>query len=145
MAVNVLIAIMATKYTAIAVLFLGLAFWVVCRTYIRISYQIRLLSLNSVSPIFSHAIETMRGFRTIHSFGWDGHFYRKFLKILDDSQRPYYTMFAVQQLLQVVLDLFVAVIAIITCSAAIALKDLADTGMLGLTLTSLVSYGPSYR
>ncbi|PVH90076.1 hypothetical protein DM02DRAFT_548456 [Periconia macrospinosa] len=135
---------MATKFTAFAVPFLGVAFWLVCRTYLRISYQVRLLDLNSVSPIFNHAIETMQGFRTIHSFGWEDHFYTKFLNILDDSQRPYYMMLAVQQLLQVILDLFVAVIAIITCSATVALKNSVDTGMLGLTLTSLVCHDLSY-
>lgn len=138
MAVNVLIAVLATKFTVIAVPFLATAFWLVCRTYLRISYQVQLLNLNSVSPIFSHAIETMQGFHTIHSFGWADHFYARFLYVLDDSQRPYYTMFAVQQLLQVVLDIFVAVVAIIICSVAVALKHSVDTGMLGLALTSLV-------
>jgi ABC-type multidrug transport system fused ATPase/permease subunit len=140
--VNVLIAILATIYTAIAIPFLGLAFWLVCRTYLRISYQVRLLDLNSVSPIFNHAIETMQGYHTIHSFGWQDYFYSKFLCLLDESQRPYYTMFAVQQLLQVVLDLFVAVLAIIACSATVAFKNAVDPGILGLTLTSLVRLTP---
>lgn len=138
MIVNILLATITTKWIAIAIPFLGVAFWLVCRTYLRVSYQVRLLELNSLSPVFNHTIETMQGFRTIHSFGWADHFLTKFLETLDNNQRPFYTMRAVQQFLQVVLDLFVAVVAIITCSAAVALKDTVDAGLLGLTLTSLV-------
>jgi ATP-binding cassette, subfamily C (CFTR/MRP), member 1 len=136
--VNVFIVFLTNVYTAIAVPFLGVGFWLLCRTYLRISYQVRLLDLNSVSPIFNHAIETVQGYRTIHCFGWQDHFYRKFLYLLDESQRPYYTMFAVQQFLQVVLDLFVAVLAIIACSATVTLKNSVNPGTLGLALTSLV-------
>lgn len=135
---NILIAIVAANITAAVVPFLGIAFWIVCRTYLRLSYQVRLLELGSVSPILNHAIETMQGHRTIHSFGWAQHFYLKFLSALDDSQRPYYTMRAVQQLLLVVLDLFVAVMAITTCAAAVGFTNSMDPGMLGLTLTTLV-------
>lgn len=108
------------------------------RVYLRTSRQLRLLDLESRSPVYSHFLETMEGLATIRAFGWDDRFCEINLKQLDDSQKPYYLMFCIQRWLGLVLNLIVAAVAVIVVSLALSLKGTTTVGLLGVSLNSVL-------
>ena len=88
-------------------------FAVLQKYYLRTSRQMRLLDLEAKSPLYSHFIESLQGLVTIRAFGWAGDFEKKNLTLLDISQKPYYLLFCIQRWLALILDLLVAVLAVI--------------------------------
>ncbi|GAB7352459.1 hypothetical protein MBLNU459_g2868t1 [Dothideomycetes sp. NU459] len=83
---------------------------------------LRLLDLESRSPVYSHFLETLEGLSTIRAYGWETQFKQINLRRLDHSQKPYYLMFCIQRWLGLVLDLVVAAMAVIVVSLAMTLK-----------------------
>lgn len=73
----------------------------------------RHLDLEAKSPLYRQFTETMNGVITIRAFGWKSAFLQENHKLLDYSQKPYYLLFCIQRWLAVVMDLFVAGIAIV--------------------------------
>lgn len=108
------------------------------RVYLRTSRQLRLLDLESRSPVYSHFLETMEGLATIRAFGWEDKFRDINLERLDDSQKPYYLMFCIQRWLGLVLNLIVAAVAVIIVSLALSLKGTTTVGLLGVSLNSVL-------
>ena len=84
--------------------------------YLRMSRQLRLLDLEAKTPLYTHFTETMAGVVTIRAFGWKQAFVAENLKALDFSQLPYYMLYCIQRWLGVVLDLFVAGVAVLLVS-----------------------------
>jgi ATP-binding cassette subfamily C (CFTR/MRP) protein 1 len=80
------------------------------------SRQLRHLDLEAKSPLYTHFTETLSGVVTIRAFGWKPAFLQENLRLLDFSQKPYYLLFCIQRWLGVVMDLFVAGIAILLVS-----------------------------
>lgn len=83
------------------------------RFYIRTSQQMRHLELESKSPLYTHFTETLNGVPTIRAFGWEKHFLKENLGLLDYSQRPYYILLCIQQWLSLSMGMFVAVISVL--------------------------------
>lgn len=108
------------------------------RIYLRTSRQLRLLDLESRSPLYSHFLETLEGLSTIRAYGWETQFRYINLKRLDDSQKPYYLMFCIQRWLGLVLDLVVAAMAVIVVSLAMTLKGTTTVGLLGVSLNNVM-------
>lgn len=108
------------------------------RIYLRTSRQLRLLDLESRSPLYSHFLETLEGLSTIRAYGWETQFQNINLKRLDDSQKPYYLMFCIQRWLGLVLDLVVAAMAVIVVSLAMTLKGTTTVGLLGVSLNNVM-------
>lgn len=80
--------------------------------YLRTSRQLRHLDLESKSPLYTQFNETLSGIVTIRAFGWQRNFQDEHKQLLEESQKPYYFLFAVQRWLTMVLDLVVAGIAV---------------------------------
>lgn len=80
------------------------------------SRQMRHLDLEAKSPLYRHFTETGSGVVTIRAFGWEEAFLQENQKLLDYSQKPYYLLFCIQRWLAVVMDLFVAGIAVVLVS-----------------------------
>jgi hypothetical protein len=58
---------------------------------------------------------------------------------LDQSQVPFYLLFAIQNWLNLVLELMVAGLITVICGLAVGLRSKVDPGYLGLALVSAVS------
>ncbi|QSZ28996.1 hypothetical protein DSL72_003505 [Monilinia vaccinii-corymbosi] len=86
--------------------------------YLRTSRQLRLLELETKSPLYTHFLDTLRGLRTIRAFNWTATNQELNSKLLDTSQRPVYLLFMVPQWLAVVLNLVMTAIVIILVSVA---------------------------
>jgi ATP-binding cassette subfamily C (CFTR/MRP) protein 1 len=116
---------------------------VIQKFYLRTSRQVRLLDLEAKSPLYTHFIETLSGLVTIRAFGWSGQFVEQNLVLLDNSQKPYYLLFCIQRWLSIVLDVMMAILAIILMVLVVELRDSVDPGYVGLALLNVISFGSS--
>lgn len=117
-----------------------LALYLIQKYYLRTSRQLRLLDLEAKSPLYTQFAETLAGLPTIRAFGWAPAFRADNHRRLDASQRPFYTMFCVQRWLQVVLDLFVAGVAVVLVAVALRGATTASSAAVGLAMVNLIGF-----
>ncbi|GAQ06389.1 hypothetical protein ALT_3710 [Aspergillus lentulus] len=101
-----------SSYAALTAPFFILALWVLQRFYLHTSRQDRLRDIEAKAPLYSHLLETIDGLATIRAFQWTTDFETKNERLTTRSQIPIYTLYCVQQWLQVVLDMVVILIAV---------------------------------
>ncbi|KAF2715991.1 putative ABC transporter [Polychaeton citri CBS 116435] len=132
-----------SKFMACTVPFCFIALYGIQNVYLKTSRQLRLLDLETKSPLYTNNIETVEGLMTIRAYGWQEAFQARNDCFLDASQRPLYLLYSVQRWLQFVLDMLVAVLVTITVVLSVALagyKGAPSAGGTGVALTSLVSF-----
>ncbi|KAK2608436.1 hypothetical protein QQS21_003003 [Conoideocrella luteorostrata] len=116
------------------------ALYFVQKCYLRTSRQMRFLDLEMKSPLYTQFTKTLSGLSTIRAFGWSLAFVEDNHRRLDTSQKPFYNMFAIQRWLQVVLDLFVAGMALVLVSVALNIPNHTTKGAIGLALVNLIGF-----
>lgn len=77
-----------SSYTSAALPFLAVTVYLLQRFYLRTSCQLRYMDLEAQAPLIDAIQETMDGVSAIRAFGWQSASHRKFLNLLDRSQRP---------------------------------------------------------
>ncbi|RCI13536.1 hypothetical protein L249_5547 [Ophiocordyceps polyrhachis-furcata BCC 54312] len=120
-----------------------LAIYVLQKYYLRTSRQMRLLDLEAKTPLYRQFTETSAGIVTVRAFGWKEDVLAEHLQQLDHSQKPYYMMFCIQRWLNVVLDVFVAALAIVLVGFALGFSSAATQGSIGLALLNVVEFSQS--
>ncbi|KAH7175419.1 P-loop containing nucleoside triphosphate hydrolase protein [Dactylonectria macrodidyma] len=131
----------ASPYLAIAYPVLLAVLYFVQMFYLRTSRQIRLLDLESKSPLYTHFLDTINGIATIRAFGWENLDIKQNNKLLDTSQRPAYLLAMIQQWLMTTLNLIVTGIAVLLVSLATQLN--VNTGLTGASLVTLLTFSES--
>lgn len=114
--------------------------------YLRTSRQLRLLDLEARSPLYTHFLETIQGLVTIRAFGWHASFREVNNKHLSASQKPFYLLYCVQRWLNFVLDIFVAVLAVVVIAMATQLRGKTggtNGAALGLSLVNILGFNVS--
>jgi ABC-type multidrug transport system fused ATPase/permease subunit len=134
-----IILIATTPYIAAAMPIVMTVFWGIQTVYLPTSKQLRIIDLDAKAPICSHFISSLSGRLAINSFGWRQVYEDKNEHLLEDSQKAYYLLKTVQNWISLVLDMTVAVLAIILTALAVSLKQKVDPAFLGLAMTSIVS------
>ncbi|EHK99656.1 putative Metal resistance protein YCF1 [Glarea lozoyensis 74030] len=74
--------------------------------YLRTSRQLRLLDLEAKSPLYTQFMESLSGLATIRAFGWRNALEKHNSEMLDQSQKPFYLLFAVQRVAMLNVILF---------------------------------------
>ncbi|KAK1636315.1 ABC transporter [Colletotrichum phormii] len=133
---DITLTTLATPTLSLSVPFLILLLYLLQRIYLQTSRQIRLLDLETKSPLFSHFIASATGLVTIRALGpsWTSRVQSQSLQRLDLSQRAFYAMGSLQKWLLLVLNLVVAALAVLLVASAIMLRDRVDPGLLGVAL-----------
>ncbi|TDZ13509.1 ABC transporter atnG [Colletotrichum spinosum] len=132
----------ATGYLALAIPFLVVALYIIQHIYLQTSRQIRLLELESKSPIFSHFIASFAGLVTIRALSRTPAARAANLTHLDRSQRAFYTLNSLQNWLLLVLNLTVAGLAVLLVTLAVTSRSTTiDAGLLGVALVSVMGSG----
>jgi ATP-binding cassette subfamily C (CFTR/MRP) protein 1 len=133
-------ALIATgSYYMVATLpFTFLAIYYLQKVYLRTSRQLRILELESRSPVYALFLETLEGLVTIRGFGWQTAMTEENIRRLDKSQVPYYLMFCIQRWLALVLDLMVAGLAVAVVTLATLLSYSTTPGLLGVSLNAIL-------
>ncbi|KAK2022803.1 ABC transporter [Colletotrichum zoysiae] len=135
---GVVIAV-GSPFMAVSYPFVIFFCWIVSRFYLRTSRQIRLLDLESKSPLYTHFLDTIKGVATIRAFGWTDKEIGFNQSLLDTSQRPAYLLAMIQQWLVVTMQLMVACLAVVLVGLAIGLR--ASSGFTGASLVTVMSLG----
>ncbi|KAK0757803.1 hypothetical protein N5P37_009819 [Trichoderma harzianum] len=115
------------------------------RFYLRTSKQLRVMELEAKSPLYEQFLETISGICSVRAFSYQWAFRTQNDQLLDDSQRPLYTLWALQAWLGVVLDLTVASLALIVVGLAIGLRDKVQSASIGVALLNLTSLGETIK
>jgi len=135
----------ASIYAAIAFPIVLLALFFIQKCYLRTSRQLRLLDLESKSPLYSQFMEILSGLATVRAFGWQSALVDKARQLLDESQKPFYLLFAVQRWLTLVLDLIVAAVAVMLCVLVVKLRGKLDPGFVGVALLNIIMFSQSIK
>ncbi|OTB09170.1 hypothetical protein M426DRAFT_7187 [Hypoxylon sp. CI-4A] len=123
--------------------FLISVIWALQNVYLRTSRQLRLLDLESRSPLFSHFLESVGSLATIRAFGWESRFKARHERLLDQSQRPQYMLYCSQRWLNLVLDLVAGAEAVLVIGLAVGLRRSTSPGLLGVSLNSILTFSGS--
>ncbi|KAJ5622972.1 hypothetical protein N7490_011577, partial [Penicillium lividum] len=134
---------LATGYFALTLPPLAAIMWVIQKYYLRTSRQVRLLDLEAKSPLYTHFIESLSGLVTIRALGWSEEFVDQNLRALDYSQRPYYLLFCIQLWLSIVLDVMVAILAIVLMILIVKLRESVGAEYTSLALLNVMNYSGS--
>jgi ABC-type multidrug transport system fused ATPase/permease subunit len=140
----VLIAV-TTRYLAVVVPLLALAFWAVQHIYLRTSRQARLLEIEHMAPLHTRLIETLDGLETIRALGWQGRLMTRNTELLDDSQRPAYLLKCLQCWLGLVVDLLVAGLAVVLVVVATTLRERVGPAYMGVALANVLALGGTVK
>jgi ABC-type multidrug transport system fused ATPase/permease subunit len=135
----------ASAYAAIAFLILLTALFFIQKFYLRISRQLRLLDLEAKSPLYSQFMECISGLATIRAFGWQRALEEKNRKLLDQSQKPFYLLFAIQRWLTLILDLMVAAMAVLLIILVVTLRGKISPGFVGVALLNVILFSQSIK
>lgn len=100
-------------YMLISLPFIFAALFFLQRYYLRTSRQLRHLELESQAPLVTSVREASDGLIYIRGFGWDEQILERTLHFLDESQKPTYLLYSSQQLLALIIDLLVALLALV--------------------------------
>jgi ATP-binding cassette, subfamily C (CFTR/MRP), member 1 len=76
---------------------------------------------------------------SLRAFGWSGAALDKNTQLLDTSQKPFYLLLCVQRWLTLVLDMIVAVIAVLLMSFAVVLRSRINPGLLGVAMVNVMN------
>jgi ABC-type multidrug transport system fused ATPase/permease subunit len=135
----------ASVYAAIAFPVVLGSLYVIQKVYLRTSRQLRLLEIEAKAPLLSHFTDCLSGLVTLRAFGWQDAMEEKNLKILDYSQRPFYSMYSAQRWLTLTLDLVVAGIAIVLINLVVALRGSLNAGYVGVALFNVILFSQTVK
>ncbi|KAI5468185.1 P-loop containing nucleoside triphosphate hydrolase protein [Mariannaea sp. PMI_226] len=138
------IIIYGSPWSGLAIPIVGVAMYLIQRTYLLTSRQLRTLEIAAKAPLFSHFLETINGLTTIRALQWTSAYARKNLEAVRVSQKPFYLLFSAQNWLNLVLDLTVAGLAVTIMCVGVATRSAANS-TLGLSLFSTSSVGLSAK
>lgn len=135
----------ASFWAAISFPIILIAIYLIQRFYLRTSRQIRLLDLETKSPLYSQFMECLNGLATIRAFGWEHALEEKNQNLLDESQKPFYLLFAVQRWLTLVLDIIVAAVAVLLIVLVVELRGIISPGFVGVALLNVILFSQSIK
>lgn len=114
--------------------------YLIQKYYLRTSRQLRFLDLEAKSPLYCQFTEMMAGLTTVRAFGWQHALEKKNRYLLDQSQRPFYLLFAVQRWLTLVLDLLVAAVAVMLIILVVELRGFLSGAYVGVALLNVILF-----
>jgi ATP-binding cassette subfamily C (CFTR/MRP) protein 1 len=112
--------------------------WLLQSFYLQTSRQIRILDMETKTPLFAAISETAAGVEHIRAYGWQAPLLSQTYKMLDHSQKSFYYMYAVQRWLMVVLNLIATAIVCGLVSIALLVFNASSQGGLGLALMAVI-------
>ncbi|KAF2717369.1 putative ABC multidrug transporter [Polychaeton citri CBS 116435] len=135
------VIITSSPYMAISYPFLAGLIYILQKFYLRTSRQLRLLDLESKSPLYTQFLDTTKGITTLRAFGFLPYEVQKNAQLIGSSQRPMYLLLMIQQWLNLVLDLVVMLMAAVLTTLAVRLHT--SSGFTGASFVTLMGFGES--
>ncbi|KAK0615177.1 ABC transporter [Bombardia bombarda] len=136
------IAILAifSQYLGAAIPVIGTVVYFLQRFYLQTSRQVRLLGIEAAAPLYTHFTESVAGAATIRAFGWQTHYQERNHEFIDTLQRPAYLQKCIQTWLAFVLNLIVAVLAVVLVGTVVTWHNKFSTGSVGVSLVMVIGF-----
>ncbi|KEQ84925.1 hypothetical protein M438DRAFT_317897 [Aureobasidium pullulans EXF-150] len=112
--------------------------YIVQKVYLRTSRQIRYLELESRSAVYSRFLETVEGITTIRSSNQQQTYLSRTTQNLDLSQRAFYLFLCLQRWLNIILDLAIAIVAILVITLAVFFTSETSSADVGIALNMVL-------
>lgn len=112
--------------------------YLIQKVYLRTSQQLRFIELESKAAVYSSVLETVEGITTIRAFQWQQKFAAENTFRLANSQRPSYLRLCLQRLLNIVLDLLIAGIAVGVIALTVYLRGTTTGQRVGIALNMIL-------
>lgn len=141
---SAILVFIGSSYAAAAIPLCIISLVLIQLYYLRTSRQLRLLDIEAKAPLFSHFLDTLDGISCIRAYGWTESYKQRNCDVLNTSQKPYYLLWCIQRWLTLVLDLFVAAIAILLVALATTIRG-RMSGFLGLALFNIVTFSTTLQ
>ncbi|KAH8693633.1 ATPase-like protein [Talaromyces proteolyticus] len=129
----------SSPYLVISYPFIFAVLYGIQKFYLRTARQLRLLDLETKSPLYTHFLDTVKGVATFRAFGWVQAGIAANNELLDTSQQPFYLLAIAQRWLGFSLQLVVALLAIMVVTLSTQLGSRA--GLTGASLVTLMTFG----
>lgn len=133
------------RYAGLIIPFTIAILYVLQYFYLRTSRQLRILDLESKTPLYTKLSETCAGLEHIRAFGWEERVLDESLKLLDHSQKAYYYMFCAQRWLVLVLEVYSGLVATLIVTMALLWEETTSQPSLGLALISCIDHSTMMR
>ena len=130
----------ASTYAAVSFPIWFVALYLIQKYYLRTSRQLRFLDLEAKSPLYTQFAEIIGGLTTVRAFGWQRVLEAKNRYLLDESQKPFYLLWAVQRWLQLVLDLLVAGVAVMLIVLITQLRGFISGPSVGIAMLNVILF-----
>ncbi|KAI8200628.1 ABC transporter [Colletotrichum sp. SAR 10_76] len=137
---KVIILIVFSQYLGATLPFLCAILYFLQRFYLQTSRQVRLLGIEAKAPLYTHFSESVAGVATIRAFGWQEKYQERNYEHIDQSQRPNYTQGCIQAWLTFVLNLIVAVLAVILVVIVVTWHYKFSAGSVGVSLVMIIGF-----
>ncbi|KAF4833996.1 ABC transporter atnG [Colletotrichum tropicale] len=137
---KVIILVVFSQYLGATLPFLCAILYLLQRFYLQTSRQVRLLGIEAKAPLYTHFSESVTGVATIRAFGWQEQYQGRNYKHVDESQRPSYTQGCIQAWLTFVLNLIVAVLAVILVVIVVTWHHKFSAGSVGVSLVMIIGF-----
>ena len=128
-----------TGYTAIMLPALFIIIYFVQLFYLRTSRQLRYLELETGAPLCTQFTENAVGLYHIRAFGWQHHCLGVSLHLLDNSQKPFYYMYAAERWLGLVMDSVTLFMALTIIILALCVEEIVSASGIALSMLSLIT------
>ncbi|OJJ44494.1 hypothetical protein ASPZODRAFT_135308 [Penicilliopsis zonata CBS 506.65] len=112
--------------------------------YLRTSRQLRHVDIEAREPLFASFLDTVTSVDSIRAYGWGEQYKQRNQDALNTSQSPYYLMWTIQRWLNLVLNLFVAGLAVLLVAIATNIYG-GSTSFLGVALSNIVNFGTTIQ
>ncbi|KAH9237240.1 hypothetical protein K456DRAFT_1759479 [Colletotrichum gloeosporioides 23] len=129
-----------SQFLGIALPFIATVVYFLQRFYLQTSRQIRLLGIEAKAPLYTCFSESVAGSVTIRAFGWQTQYQERNYHRIDLSQKPSYVQSCIQAWLTVVLNLVVAVLAIVLVGVVVTWYDKFSAGSVGVSLVMVIGF-----
>ncbi|KAI8231960.1 ABC transporter [Colletotrichum sp. SAR 10_86] len=137
---KVIILVVFSQYLGATLPFLCAILYLLQRFYLQTSRQVRLLGIEAKAPLYTHFSESVAGVSTIRAFGWQGQYRERNYQHIDESQRPSYTQGCIQAWLTFVLNMIVAVLAVILVVIVVTWHHKFSAGSVGVSLVMIIGF-----
>ncbi|KJZ80040.1 hypothetical protein HIM_00754 [Hirsutella minnesotensis 3608] len=137
-----ILIILGAKYLAAALPLIIFVLYILQKFYLRTSRQLRLLDLQTKAPLYTQLLELIQGLATIRAFQWQSVTAERSLALLDESQRPHYLLYSIQRWLTLVLDMLVAVSAVLLVLFGVTMGA-STPGNMAIALYSVLGFSES--
>ncbi|ATY62777.1 ABC transporter [Cordyceps militaris] len=115
------------------------------RYYLCTSRQLRLLQIEAQAPLVTSLRDIGTGLAYIRGFRSEEQELARCLYLLDRSQKPYYALLSSQAFLYMVVELVVALMAVVLTILALYVTDSTSPNAAGLAFLNLINLGTGFN